>query len=358
MAQNTTIKDIARALGISKSTVSRALADRFDVKPETKKAVLEMAEKMHYRPNPFAQNLIKRRTKIIGVVVPEFINSFFARIIIQIQKVFESEGFHVLITQCNESAEAERRNLQLLEESMVEGILISVTEKGRNTAYYQELIDNGIPLVFFNRASADIQADKVVIDDYKWAFFAVEHLVNIRRELGQMAPRIMHFQGPAEIGLSGLSFAWYLKKHCTASSIGVGFFGIFYALSGYMAAYSWNIMWLDCILLFPLIVYGLEELVENGGGILYCLTLGLSILSNYYISIMTCLFLVLYFIALLILKTPRTFKGGDFRAVLSVLAVSGRPGGRCASSGDLCPPGYGLRKFQLSADDYLLFLDF
>lgn len=83
MAQNTTIKDIARALGISKSTVSRALADRFDVKPETKKAVIEMAEKMHYRPNPFAQNLIKRRTKIIGVVVPEFINSFFARIIIQ-----------------------------------------------------------------------------------------------------------------------------------------------------------------------------------------------------------------------------------------------------------------------------------
>ena len=111
-----------------------------------------------------------------------------------------------------------------------------------------------------------------------------------------------------KIGLSGLSFAWYLKKHCPASSIGVGFFGIFYALSGYMAAYSWNIMWLDCILLFPLIVYGLEELVENGGGILYCLTLGLSILSNYYISIMTCLFLVLYFIALLILKTPRTFK--------------------------------------------------
>ena len=190
MAQNTTIKDIARALGISKSTVSRALADRFDVKPETKKAVIEMAEKMHYRPNPFAQNLIKRRTKIIGVVVPEFINSFFARIIIQIQQVFEREGFHVLITQCNESAEAERRNLQLLEESMVEGILISVTEKGRNTDYYKELIGSGIPLVFFNRAASDVAASRVVIDDYKWAFFAVEHLINIRREMGQPMPRI------------------------------------------------------------------------------------------------------------------------------------------------------------------------
>lgn len=216
MAQNTTIKDIARALGISKSTVSRALADRFDVKPETKKAVMEMAEKMHYRPNPFAQNLIKRRTKIIGVVVPEFINSFFARIIIQIQTVFEREGFHVLITQCNESAEAERRNLQLLEESMVEGILISVTEKGRNTAYYSDLIRSGIPLVFFNRASADVAASRVVIDDHKWAFFAVEHLINIRREMGQPEPRIMHFQGPSEIDLSGLRYRGYvdaLHKH-------------------------------------------------------------------------------------------------------------------------------------------------
>ena len=158
MAQNTTIKDIARALGISKSTVSRALADRFDVKPETKKAVMEMAEKMHYRPNPFAQNLIKRRTKIIGVVVPEFIN----------------------------------------------------------TDYYKELIGSGIPLVFFNRAASDVAASRVVIDDYKWAFFAVEHLINIRREMGQPMPRIMHFQGPSEIDLSGLRYRGYadaLRKH-------------------------------------------------------------------------------------------------------------------------------------------------
>lgn len=103
-------------------------------------------------------------------------------------------------------------------------------------------------------------------------------------------------------GLSGLSFAWYLKKKCRTDSIGVGFFGIFYALSGYMAAYSWNIMWLDCIILFPLIVWGLERLVKKGDGILYCVTLGLSILSNYYISIMICIFMVMYFVALLILE--------------------------------------------------------
>ena len=111
-----------------------------------------------------------------------------------------------------------------------------------------------------------------------------------------------------KIGLSGLSFAWYLGKHNHSARFGAGFFGIFYALSGYMAAYSWNIMWLDCILLFPLIMLGIERLVKEKKGMLYCITLGLSILSNYYISIMICLFMVLYFICLQILEGKRSGK--------------------------------------------------
>ena len=117
-----------------------------------------------------------------------------------------------------------------------------------------------------------------------------------------------------KIGLSGLSFAWYLRKHCDRDDFGVGFFGIFYALSGYMAAYSWNIMWLDCILLFPLIMLGLERLVEEKKGLLYGVTLGVSILSNYYISIMTCIFMVIYFIALLILKAGEGRSPRDYWA--------------------------------------------
>ena len=105
-----------------------------------------------------------------------------------------------------------------------------------------------------------------------------------------------------KIGLSGLTFAWYLRKHGRAGDFGAAFFGIFYALSGYMAAYSWNIMWLDCIWLFPLIMLGLERLVKEKKGLLYGVTLGLSILSNYYISIMICLFMVIYFVSLLILE--------------------------------------------------------
>ncbi len=111
-----------------------------------------------------------------------------------------------------------------------------------------------------------------------------------------------------KIGLSGLSFAWYLRRHNRTKDFGIAFFGIFYALSGYMAAYSWNIMWLDCILLFPLIVLGLERLVREKKCFLYCITLGLSVLSNYYISIMICIFVVFYFIALLVLEGRKPWK--------------------------------------------------
>ena len=111
-----------------------------------------------------------------------------------------------------------------------------------------------------------------------------------------------------KIGLSGLSFSWYLRRHNHTRDFGIAFFGIFYALSGYMAAYSWNIMWLDCILLFPLIMLGLEKLVKEKKCFLYCITLGLSILSNYYISIMICIFMVFYFVALLILEGWKSWK--------------------------------------------------
>ena len=97
-----------------------------------------------------------------------------------------------------------------------------------------------------------------------------------------------------KIGLSGLSFGWYLRKRWGRDDFGVAFFGIFYALSGYMAAYSWNIMWLDCILLFPVVMLGLEKLVREKKGMLYSISLGICILSNYYISIMICIFMVIY----------------------------------------------------------------
>lgn len=108
-----------------------------------------------------------------------------------------------------------------------------------------------------------------------------------------------------KIGLAGLSFCFYLSRHFKTRDLGISFFAVFYALSAYMAAYSWNVMWLDCLVLAPLVILGLELLVKEGRCLLYCLTLALSILSNYYISIMMCIFMVLYFIALLVMESDR-----------------------------------------------------
>ncbi|MDR1765693.1 MAG: YfhO family protein [Lachnospiraceae bacterium] len=117
----------------------------------------------------------------------------------------------------------------------------------------------------------------------------------------------MTYQVVLKTGLCGLTFAYYLRKHCKTMDFGVAFFGVFYAMSGYMAAYNWNIMWLDCIVLFPIIMLGLERLVKKGRCTLYCLTLAVSIASNYYISIMICMFMVIYFIALLVLSKGKSY---------------------------------------------------
>ncbi len=116
-------------------------------------------------------------------------------------------------------------------------------------------------------------------------------------------------------GLCGLTFTWYLHHHFEKKHFIAGAFGICYALSGYMAAYSWNIMWLDCIWLLPLILYGAERLVQEKKGLFYCITLGLSILSNYYISIMICIFMVMYVIVQVILYPPKGIKGMAATAV-------------------------------------------
>ena len=145
-----------------------------------------------------------------------------------------------------------------------------------------------------------------------------------------------------KIGLSGLSFAYYLQRHCRRRDFCASFFGIFYALSGYMAAYSWNIMWLDCIVLFPIVMLGLELLVKKRRGVLYCVSLGVCILSNYYISIMICIFMVIYFAALLILEHRRGKGFGAYAVnVLQFGACSLAAGGLAAAV--LLPEIYALQ---------------
>lgn len=128
-----------------------------------------------------------------------------------------------------------------------------------------------------------------------------------------------------KLSASSVTMSYYLSKHFNTKKCTIALFGMFYALSGYIAAYSWNIMWLDCILLFPLVMLGLERLVKENKGLLYCITLGLSILTNYYIAIMVCLSVILYFIVLIIsydgIKKPivyiKKFMNWGFYSLLS-----------------------------------------
>lgn len=172
-----TIKDIAKALNLSTSTVSRALRGSYEISTETKKQVLEYAEKINYRPNPIALSLKERRTRSIGVVVSEIANNFFSQAINGIESIAYNRGYHVIITQAHESAEREKVNVQHLASRGVDGLLISVSSETVDLSHLKELHEKGLPIVFFDRISDEIETHKVVANNYLGAFHATEHLI-------------------------------------------------------------------------------------------------------------------------------------------------------------------------------------
>lgn len=203
MRRYTTIKDIAAELGLSTSTVSRALTGGGEIRESTRRLILEAAENMGYHPNLLARNLSSRRSGIIGVIVPEFETGFFPRIILGIQDELHKAGYRVLITQSGESAEKEKENLDLLLGNMVDGIIASVTKEGGNENVFQSVIKRGIPVVFFNRVYNLPRASKVMVDDRHLAEVATRHL------LEQGCSRIMHFTGPLNMQVAKNRLAGY-----------------------------------------------------------------------------------------------------------------------------------------------------
>ncbi|MDJ1468308.1 LacI family DNA-binding transcriptional regulator [Cytophagaceae bacterium DM2B3-1] len=191
-----TILDIARQLNISKSTVSRALTGHPKVSPETRKAVLELAVQMDYQPNMLSVSLVKNKSNTIGVIVPEFMSSFFPQVILGIQQVARTSGYTVLITQCSESYEQEVANARLLLASQVDGLLVSLTKETLNYDHLKIFQRKGIPVVFFNRVCEDMEVPKVIVDDYEGAYRATEHLITTGRK------RIAHLAGPATLAIS------------------------------------------------------------------------------------------------------------------------------------------------------------
>lgn len=193
MKKYVTIKDIAKALGYSTSTVSRALTGSYEVSEKTKEIVKHKAEEMNYHPNVIARNLSSRRSGVVGVIVPEFETGFFPRVILGIQDELSKAGYRILITQSGESAVKEKENLDLLLENMVEGVIASVTKEGGNEEAFMKAIHSGIPVVFFNRVYNLPRASKVVVDDRSLAYDSVIHLL----ESGYK--RICHLAGPSNM---------------------------------------------------------------------------------------------------------------------------------------------------------------
>lgn len=196
MKPQITIKDIARELNISASTVSRALKNHPDISQETKDLVSSYAKQHNYKPNVLALNLRMSRNNTIGIIIPELIHYFFATILAGIEEVAHENEFNIVVCQSNESYEKEVKSVESLIASRVAGVLASLSKNTNTYEHYQEIIDNNIELVFFDRICIELNTDRVVVDDYSGAFSAVEYMIQ------SGCRRIAFYSSPVHLEIS------------------------------------------------------------------------------------------------------------------------------------------------------------
>ena len=188
-----TIKDIARELGISPSTVSKALKGHPDISSSTKKAVRELVERWNYIPDPIALSLKSGQSKTIGVIVPEIVHYFFSTVISGIEDLAYDSGYHVMFCQSNESYEREVKAVDTLLSSRVDGILVSLCKVTSRFDHFRKIGRAGVALVFFDRICDEIETDRVIVDDEAGAYEATKHLI----ETG--CKNIIHLSGPQNL---------------------------------------------------------------------------------------------------------------------------------------------------------------
>lgn len=188
--KETTLKQIAETLGISITTVSKALKNYPDVSEKTKKSVLELAQSLHYTPNSFAVNLRTKESRTIGLIIPEVVHHFFSNVINGIIAEAEKNGYLVIILQSNESLELEKKQVELLINKRVDGIIMSLSNESNDENHIKEILRREIPFVQFDKISKFILSSKVVINDQKAAFEATEHLIK------KGCKKIAHIRGP------------------------------------------------------------------------------------------------------------------------------------------------------------------
>lgn len=172
-----TIKDIARALNVSPSTVSRALKDNPDISRETREAVQKYAREHNYKPNEMAVNLRASRSNTIGVIVPQLVHHFFSCVLSGIEKAATEGGFNIIVAQSNDSYEQEVKIVHSFLAARVCGVIVSLAKETSHYKHYQELLDNNIPIVFYDRICTGLKTERVVVDDYAGSFAAVEYMI-------------------------------------------------------------------------------------------------------------------------------------------------------------------------------------
>lgn len=190
-----TIYDIAQRLGLSPSTISRALRSDHRINANTIELVNKAAREMNYQSNRVAAGLRGGSTRTIGIMVPLIARQFFANAISGISEVARQRGFQVVITQCNEKLEVEKENVAALTSARVDGIIASLGMETKNIAHFDHLLRRHFPLVFFDRVVMDAAASRVTVTDEDSAYAAVRHLID------GGAQRIAHLSGPEHINI-------------------------------------------------------------------------------------------------------------------------------------------------------------
>jgi len=199
-----TINDIARELNLSKSTVSRALRDSYDINAETKLRVLQLVKKLNFEPNVIAKSLREHKSFNIGVIIPSFQIPFYATAIGGIQEVLSSAGFNVMTCQTNEAFDAELISVNSFLKSRVDGMLISLSKHTNQYDHIKKFIQKGLPVVMFNRVTTDLDLPSVTVDDYRGAYGAIEYLIQ------RGCRNIAHISGPRTLLLCKQRKAGYM----------------------------------------------------------------------------------------------------------------------------------------------------
>ncbi len=175
-----TLKELARLLNISVSTVSKALNDSEEISTATKDKVKQLAEELNYRPNRIAQQLKANKTKTIGVIVPDILNPFFAEVLYGIEQEASMYGYDIIVYLSNELLDKEKRSLKLLANGSVDGFILAIARESQvknEIEHLKRSITQGVPVVMFDRVADALECHKVVVDDYQSVYDATEYLV-------------------------------------------------------------------------------------------------------------------------------------------------------------------------------------